>query len=86
MSPVVTRFAARAIQRRQFSLLSAMRTVGRSMEAHPFERLPVSQKPAPGDYAKLFKRAGGQALIFFPGFAVVLGWPLAAQWAFDGTL
>lgn len=63
MSPVVARFAARAIQRRQFSLLGAMRTVGRSMEAHPFERLPVSQKPAPGDYAKLFKRAGGQALM-----------------------
>ncbi|KAH7266205.1 hypothetical protein NCS52_00104500 [Fusarium sp. LHS14.1] len=86
MSPIVVRSAARAVQRRQFSLLSAMRTVGRSMESHPFERLPISQQPAKPDYAKMFKRVGSQALFFFPGFAVILGWPLAAEAAFDGRL
>ncbi|KAK7403204.1 hypothetical protein QQZ08_001681 [Neonectria magnoliae] len=86
MSPVVARIAIRAAGRRQFSLLGAMRTVGRSMESHPFERLPASMKPAPPDYAKMVKRVGSQAIIFFPGFAVILGWPLAAAWAFDGTL
>ncbi|KAF4445720.1 hypothetical protein F53441_10562 [Fusarium austroafricanum] len=86
MSPIVVRSAARAVQRRQFSLLTAMRNAGRAMEAHPFERLPISQKPAKPDYAKMFKRVGSQAVFFFPGFAVILGWPLAAQYAFDGRL
>ncbi|KAJ4133543.1 hypothetical protein NW768_005129 [Fusarium equiseti] len=105
MSPIVVRSAARAVQRRQFSLLTAMRNAGRAMESHPFERLPISQKSASPDYAKMFKRVGSQALLqvdnyihyylststnyllsFFPGFAVILGWPLAAQYAFDGRL
>ncbi|QPC68779.1 hypothetical protein HYE67_011010 [Fusarium culmorum] len=83
MSPIVARSAARAFQTRQFSLLTAMRNAGRAMESHPFERLPITQKPASPDYAKMFKRVGSQALFFFPGFAVILGWPWAAQYAFD---
>ncbi|KAM5352560.1 hypothetical protein ACJ41O_005282 [Fusarium nematophilum] len=86
MSPIVVRSAVRAVQRRQFSLLGAMRTVGRSMESHPFERLPISQKPARPDYAKMFKRVGSQAVFFFPGFAVILGWPWATKAIFDGRL
>ncbi|CAM1500808.1 Fc.00g099700.m01.CDS01 [Cosmosporella sp. VM-42] len=86
MSPIVVRAAARAAGRRQFSLLSAMRNVGRSMESHPFERLPIASKPAKPDWGKEFKRVGSQALFFFPGLAVVLGWPLAAQAIFDGHL
>ncbi|RBR20956.1 uncharacterized protein FIESC28_05108 [Fusarium coffeatum] len=86
MSPIVVRSAARTVQRRQFSLLTAMRNAGRAMESHPFGRLPISQKSASPDYAKMFKRVGSQALFFFPGFAVILGWPLAAQYAFDGRL
>ncbi|KAF4965100.1 hypothetical protein FSARC_7063 [Fusarium sarcochroum] len=86
MSPIVARSAFRAVQRRQFSLLNSMRNAGRAMESHPFERLPISQQPAKPDYAQMFKRVGSQALFFFPGFAVILGWPLAAQYAFDGRL
>ncbi|KAF5022405.1 hypothetical protein F66182_5545 [Fusarium sp. NRRL 66182] len=86
MSPIVVRYAARAVQRRQFSLLNSMRNAGRAMEAHPFERLPINQRPASPDYAKMFKRVGSQALFFFPGFAVILGWPFAAQAVFDGRL
>ncbi|KAF7545155.1 hypothetical protein G7046_g9624 [Stylonectria norvegica] len=89
MSPIVARVArpaVRAVGRRQFSLLNSMRQVGRSMESHPFERLPVAQAPAKPDWGKEARRVGGQALFFFPGFAVVLGWPFAAEAIFDGHL
>ena len=63
MSPIVARAAARAASRRQFSILSSMRGFARGMEAHPFERLPVTQKAARGDYAKLAKNVGQRAVL-----------------------
>lgn len=63
MSPIVVRAAARAAGRRQFSLLTNMRNVARSMESHPFERLPTKQTAARGDWGKEAKRVGGQALL-----------------------
>ncbi|ODA80650.1 hypothetical protein RJ55_03609 [Drechmeria coniospora] len=80
MNPSVTRVVAR----RPFSMMMRLRSAARSFEAHPFQRLPVSQQAARGDWGAEMKRVGKQAAIFFPGFAVLLGWPLAAKSIFDG--
>lgn len=66
MSPIVARAAIRATraaaqgQARQFSVMRTMRNVARSFEPHPFQRLPIAGQPQAGDWAKLFKRTGGQ--------------------------
>ncbi|KAF7544330.1 hypothetical protein G7Z17_g10039 [Cylindrodendrum hubeiense] len=86
MSAFAARIITRAAARRQFSLLGAMRTVGRSMESHPFERISITQKPASPDYAKMVKRVGSQAVVFFPFMAVALGWPAICPLIFDGNL
>ncbi|KAH6986116.1 hypothetical protein BKA56DRAFT_670307 [Ilyonectria sp. MPI-CAGE-AT-0026] len=86
MSAFAARIITRAASRRQFSLLGAMRTVGRSMESHPFERIPITQKPASPDYAKMVKRVGSQAVVFFPFMGVALGWPAICPLLFDGNL
>lgn len=52
--------AARTIARRQFSVLRAMRSVGRTMEAHPFQRLSALPSAAP-TYGAYAKRVGTQA-------------------------
>jgi hypothetical protein len=64
MSPIVARAAIRAAQRRQFSMMGSLRNFARSLESHPFERLPISQKPQPADWSKQFKRVGSQALMY----------------------
>ncbi|KAF4511801.1 hypothetical protein G6O67_001011 [Ophiocordyceps sinensis] len=79
MTPAAT--AARAAARRPFSVLTSLRTAARSS---PFPRPPTSQKAARPDWAREFKRAGSQALVFFPGFAVLLGWPFLAKSLVDG--
>lgn len=67
MSPIVAQTALRATraaaqrQTRQFSVMRTMRNVARSFEPHPFQRLPVAGNPQGGDWAKQFKRVGGQA-------------------------
>jgi hypothetical protein len=63
MSPIIARAVARAAGRRQFSLLPSVRGIARAIEPHPFERLPVSQKAAPGDYGKLIKNVGQRAAL-----------------------
>lgn len=69
MSPVVARAAIRATraatqgQAMQFSVMRTMRNVARSFEPHPFQRLPVASNPQPGNWAQLFKRVGGQAVV-----------------------
>ncbi|KAB5554499.1 hypothetical protein GE09DRAFT_130127 [Coniochaeta sp. 2T2.1] len=85
MSPIIARTTAQAGLRmasrsRSFSLMTSLRQLGRSFEhGTPFERLPVTQKSAAADWGKLARRAGGQAIIFFPAMAVMLGWPYAAR-------
>lgn len=84
MSPIIARTAAQAglrmASRRQFSLMTSLRQLGRSFEhGTPFERLPVTQTPAAADWGRQFKRVGSQAAIFFPAMAVMLGWPYAAS-------
>jgi hypothetical protein len=79
MSTIVARAAARsaarAAGRRQFSLLNSVRGVARSFEPHPFERLPVTQNAARGDYGKMGRRVAGQAVFFAPAIVILLGWP-----------
>ncbi|KAJ6780233.1 hypothetical protein PWT90_08230 [Aphanocladium album] len=79
MTPV-----ARIVTRRPFSVLRTLRAVGRAMESHPFERLPTTQKPAPGNWAGDAKRFGAQFAMFAPGIALLLGWPLLAAKGLDG--
>ncbi|VUC35788.1 unnamed protein product [Clonostachys rosea] len=85
MSPVTAQ-VARTLGRRQFSIIRSLRQVGRSMEAHPFERLPAGTKPAPADWGKQFRRVGSQAAIYFPGMAFILGWPYLSYMYYDGRV
>ncbi|KAG9256679.1 uncharacterized protein F5Z01DRAFT_482366 [Emericellopsis atlantica] len=71
----------RPLQKRSFSIMSTLRNVGRFMEAHPFERLPSTKAKAPADWGRQIRRIGGQTAIFFPFYAVMMGWPLAIAWA-----
>ncbi|GJN67995.1 hypothetical protein VFPFJ_04579 [Purpureocillium lilacinum] len=82
MVPAATRVAAR----RPFSVMMSLRTAARSFEAHPFQRLSLSQKPAKADWNNEVKRVGKQAVLFFPGIAMLLGWPMAAKRVFDGHI
>ncbi|OAA33429.1 hypothetical protein AAL_00894 [Moelleriella libera RCEF 2490] len=75
---------SRVAAARSFSILTAARTAARSMEAHPFQRLSNSQRSARGDWAGEGKRLGKQAVLFFPGITMLLGWPFAAKALFDG--
>lgn len=61
---IASRVATRAIQRRPFSMLSSLRTAGRAMEAHPFERMPQTQKSAPADWGKQIRRVSSQAALY----------------------
>ncbi|KAF3034112.1 hypothetical protein E8E11_001910 [Didymella keratinophila] len=66
---------------------SIIRSWARNMtEPHPFARNPVSVKPYPAQYSVMFRKLGRTSLVFFPWYAVVLGWPLAAEWAFNGRM
>ncbi|KAK3326372.1 hypothetical protein B0H66DRAFT_550783 [Apodospora peruviana] len=71
--------SSRMVTRRQFSIIQSLRSFGRSIEAHPFERLPVTSQSAAADWGKLVKRTGKQGLIYFPAMCVMLGWPYAAS-------
>ncbi|KLU88822.1 hypothetical protein MAPG_07805 [Magnaporthiopsis poae ATCC 64411] len=87
MSPVVARAALRNMaQRRQFSLMTAMRTTMRSFEPHPFQRLPIAERAQPADWAKIVSRTGKSLGIYFPGMALILGWPFMVQRALDGHI
>ncbi|EOO02612.1 hypothetical protein UCRPA7_1885 [Phaeoacremonium minimum UCRPA7] len=86
MSPIVARAAIRAAGRRQFSVMRSMRNFARSFEAHPFERMPVTSNSQAADWGKQFKRVGSQALIYVPGFALILGWPAIFKTVLDGHM
>lgn len=84
MSPVATRFAARAVQRRNMSMMTSMRRWAQTFEAHPFERIPVASNPQSGDYGKMFKRSATSLAFYVPGLAVLLGWPYASAKLLQG--
>ncbi|KAF8855149.1 hypothetical protein BDZ45DRAFT_676443 [Acephala macrosclerotiorum] len=69
---------------RQFSVVARIRQAARDFEPHPFERYPTTQKAAPADWSRQFKKLGGNALFYFPGFAIILGWPLMGEAMLDG--
>ncbi|KAK3296841.1 uncharacterized protein B0H64DRAFT_440340 [Chaetomium fimeti] len=73
-------------QRQQFSIMHNLRTIARSFEPHPFQRLPMASRPAPADWSRLVRRAGGQAVVFFPAGLLMLGWPYAAAAMLDGKV
>ncbi|KAI9644077.1 hypothetical protein NHQ30_007429 [Ciborinia camelliae] len=75
MSPIIRQ----VVSRRTFSILTQARQLARGFEPHPFERYPISQQAAKADWGKLVKRTAGSALFYFPGFAIMLGWPLMAE-------
>ena len=72
-SPAATALARAAIMRnvafsvagkRQFSMVQSLRTLARSIEAHPFERLPANVKSsASADWGRQFKRVGRQMVV-----------------------
>ncbi|KAK8073499.1 hypothetical protein PG994_004398 [Apiospora phragmitis] len=42
-----------------------------------------SSKSAPADYGRLFQQARRTGIVYVPGLALVLGWPLAAAKVVD---
>ncbi|KAG4031903.1 hypothetical protein MFRU_008g02560 [Monilinia fructicola] len=75
MSPILRQVASR----RTFSILARARQLTRGFEPHPFERYPITQQAANADWGRLVRKTAGNAVFYFPGFAVVLGWPLMAE-------
>jgi len=73
-------------QRRQFNVVARIRQAARGFEPHPFERYPTSTKAAPADWGRQVRRVGDAAMFFFPGFALVLGWPLIGEAMLDGHI
>ncbi|KAH6840767.1 hypothetical protein B0I37DRAFT_418770 [Chaetomium sp. MPI-CAGE-AT-0009] len=69
-----------------FSIMHNLRTIARSFEPHPFQRLPMTTSPAPADWGRLVRRATGQAVVFFPAGLLMLGWPYAAATMLDGRV
>jgi hypothetical protein len=50
-------------QRRAFSIISRVRTMARTVEPHPFERLPVAQKAAKADWGRQARHFGDAAVL-----------------------
>ncbi|KAK3944064.1 hypothetical protein QBC46DRAFT_350805 [Diplogelasinospora grovesii] len=89
MSPVIARAAlrstlARTAGQRNFSVMRELRNFARGFEPHPFQRLPVTSNPQAADWGKQVKRIAGQAAIYFPAMAVLLGWPYGTKVLMDG--
>jgi len=52
------------LQKRSFSIIERARAVARAAEAHPFERMPLTQAPAKPDWGKQFRHVGDAALLY----------------------
>jgi hypothetical protein len=50
-------------QRRALSFFSRARALVRTIEPHPFERLPLAQKTAKADWGKQIKHVGDAAML-----------------------
>ncbi|KAH8722913.1 hypothetical protein GQ44DRAFT_621679 [Phaeosphaeriaceae sp. PMI808] len=55
-------------------------------EPHPFARNPVSMASHPWRAGDLGKRLARTSVVFFPFYAVVLGWPLGAAAFYNGRM
>ncbi|KAE9375249.1 hypothetical protein N431DRAFT_463346 [Stipitochalara longipes BDJ] len=82
ISPVLRMVA----QRRGLSIFSRARAIARTVEPHPFERLPLTQKAAKADWGKQIRHVGDAAMFYFPAFGIFLGWPLLAEKMTDGHI
>ena len=66
--PLASRVVARQVvqqpmRRQPFSIASKLRQLSRSVEPHPFERLPVSQHAQGADWGREMRKIGGQAVL-----------------------
>ncbi|KAK7753997.1 hypothetical protein SLS62_004096 [Diatrype stigma] len=53
---------------------------------HSARRAQQAQPPRSYDWGRIAKSRANQALIYFPGLALVLGWPLGASKLMDGHM
>ena len=53
-------------QRRTLSIFARARSIARTVEPHPFERLPISQKAAKADWGKQVRHVGDAAMLYVP--------------------
>ncbi|KAK0102266.1 hypothetical protein ONS95_005888 [Cadophora gregata] len=86
MSPIPIRLLHLTTPRRAFSIATRVRTLARSFEPHPFERMPTTQKPARGDWGRQARRVGDSAMFYFPFMGLVLSWPVIAEQFLDGKM
>jgi len=61
--PPMTPLIRTLVQRRAMSIGARARAAVRNFEPHPFERYPVTQKSAKGDWGKQVRRLGDSALL-----------------------
>ncbi|KAK1255304.1 hypothetical protein MKX08_009299 [Trichoderma sp. CBMAI-0020] len=81
---VLARAATKTVARRPFSFVMQVRSMGRAFEHAPYERIPVTAKPAAPDYVKEVTFVLGKIVTYVPAFGLLLGWPALAKWAVDG--
>ncbi|KAH7381474.1 hypothetical protein DE146DRAFT_286934 [Phaeosphaeria sp. MPI-PUGE-AT-0046c] len=63
------------------------RSFARSMvEPHPFARNPISMTPHAWRAGDLGRKLVKTSSVFFPFYAIILGWPLAAAALYNGRL
>ncbi|CAO2647675.1 Nn.00g085970.m01.CDS01 [Neocucurbitaria sp. VM-36] len=55
-------------------------------EPHPFARNPVSMRAHAWRAGDLSKRVIKTSTVYFPFYAAILGWPVAAAWWFNGNM
>ncbi|KAH9907004.1 hypothetical protein F4778DRAFT_724334 [Xylariomycetidae sp. FL2044] len=76
--------AARAIARGPSPLMQAVKQFYRSIEP------PTSPRPSfgsqRGDWGRIARARASQAAIYFPGLALILGWPILAREMLDGRM
>ncbi|PVH98886.1 hypothetical protein DM02DRAFT_530318 [Periconia macrospinosa] len=55
-------------------------------EPHPYNRKPITSAPASIPWANYPRRVGRTGTFVLPLMVLVLGWPLAGKWVFDGRM
>jgi hypothetical protein len=65
MAPI-TPIMRMVIQRRGLSIFTRARQIARTVEPHPFERLPITQRAAKADWGKQIKHVGDAAMLYVP--------------------
>ncbi|RYP19259.1 hypothetical protein DL765_003460 [Monosporascus sp. GIB2] len=79
---LAVRAASRVVSRSEARNMSSLRTFARSFEPHPTP-MPAAGPLHKGDWGRIVKTRAQQAAFYFPGLAVLLGWPLAASYVLN---